>query len=87
MHAETVWGYNATNTEAETEEVISPEKAFSVLGDGLRLQISRTLGEAGGSLAFSELYEGVEHDDTGNFDYAYFTCFWDSSTSIESARR
>jgi DNA-binding transcriptional ArsR family regulator len=59
----------ATNTEAERERTISPEEAFSVLGDETRLQILRTLGEADGPLAFSELYERIEYDDTANFNY------------------
>lgn len=66
--------------------VISREEAFSVLGDGRRPQIYRTVGEAGGPLAFAELWVGVEYDETGNYDYACFRCFRDSIVSIESAR-
>jgi ribosomal protein S27AE len=51
------------------EPVLSPDDAFSVLGNETRIQILRTLGEAAEPLSFSALYERVEMPDTGNFSY------------------
>ena len=48
---------------------ISPEEAFAVLGEKTRLEILRALGDAGGPLAFSELFERVEYETTANFSY------------------
>ena len=59
----------ATIPELEESETISPEEAFSVLGDETRLQILQTLGEADDPLAFAELFDRVEYDDTANFNY------------------
>ncbi|WP_254839735.1 DUF7351 domain-containing protein [Natronomonas marina] len=46
-------------------------EAFSLLGDSLRLDIVRVLWEAGrgNAVPFSELYDRVEVDDTGQFNY------------------
>lgn len=60
----------AEDTEiTEEEEVLTPDEAFSVLGDEARLQILQTLGEADAPLAYSELFERVEYDDSSNFHY------------------
>ena len=48
---------------------LSPEAAFSILGDETRLGILRALGEADGPLAFSELFERVDYETTANFSY------------------
>ena len=48
---------------------ISPDEAFTVLADETRLGILRTLGDAGGPLSFSELFERIEYDDSANFSY------------------
>lgn len=58
-----------TTPESEESGTISPEEAFSVLGDETRLQILQTLGEAEDPLAFLELFDRVEYDDTANFNY------------------
>ncbi len=47
----------------------SPEEAFSVLGDETRVRILQTLGRAGSPLAFSELFDRIEYDDSSNFGY------------------
>jgi len=54
-----------------TEEAspLSPDEAFSVLGDETRLQILQRLGEADGPLMFSELFGRIDYDDTANFSY------------------
>lgn len=49
--------------------MVSPEEAFSVLGDETRLKILQTLGEADGQLGFSELFDRVEYEDPANFNY------------------
>lgn len=58
-----------TNRGAEDTGKLSPEQAFSVLGDETRLQILQTLGETDGPLSFSELFGRIEYDDTANFSY------------------
>lgn len=58
-----------TETGAGEPTMVSPEEAFSVLGNRARLEILRTLGEADEPLAYSELFERMEYDDPGNFSY------------------
>lgn len=48
---------------------LSPDEAFAALGNETRLEILRTLGAAEEPLAFSELFERVEYDDSSNFGY------------------
>lgn len=48
---------------------LRPEEAFAVLGDETRLGILRALGEAGEPIAFSELYDRLAIDDSGQFSY------------------
>ena len=49
---------------------ITPGEAFSLLGDDLRLEILQTLWETDDRrLPFSELYDAVDVDDTGQFNY------------------
>jgi hypothetical protein len=59
----------AGGTDHETGRTMSPEEAFSVVGDETRLQILQALGEAEEPLTFSELYRRVDYDDTANFNY------------------
>ena len=61
--------------EAGEPVQLSPDDAFAVLGDETRLGILQALWEAhdphadDDAVPFSELYERVGHDDTGNFNY------------------
>ena len=57
--------------DSETGEAtpLSPDEAFSVLGDQARLGILRALAAADGPLAYAELYDAVEYDDSSNFSY------------------
>lgn len=64
-----VKGYMATDTGPGGSTALSPGEAFAVQGDETRLQILQTLGEADDPLAFSELFDRVEYDDTANFNY------------------
>lgn len=48
--------------------VLSPDDAFAAVGNETRMQILQTLG-ADEPLSFSELYDRVGMDDTGNFTY------------------
>ena len=61
----------ATETgEGETDSLrLSPDEAFSVLGNETRLEILRTLGASAGPLTYAKLYERVEYDDPSNFSY------------------
>jgi DNA-binding transcriptional ArsR family regulator len=59
----------ATDTAADGSTMLSPEEAFTVLGNEVRLEVLRTLGEADEPLAYSELFERMEYDDPGNFSY------------------
>lgn len=56
------------SNEAETAG-LSPDAAFSVLGDETRLEILRTLGEADHPLPFSALFERIDYHDSSNFSY------------------
>lgn len=58
-----------TGPRAGGPMMLSPEEAFSGLGNRARLEILRTLGEADEPLAYSELFERMEYDDPGNFSY------------------
>ncbi|WP_440988396.1 DUF7351 domain-containing protein [Haloarchaeobius baliensis] len=59
-----------TTDEAPDEQsTLTPEAAFSVLGDETRLTILQVLGEADDPLAFSELFDRVAYDDAPNFNY------------------
>jgi hypothetical protein len=48
---------------------LDPDEAFGVLGNEIRIDILRTLGEAGEPLSFSSLYDRVAVDDSGRFNY------------------
>jgi len=52
-----------------TAAPLSPDEAFATLGDETRIAILRALGEADGSLGFTDLYDEVDVDDTGQFNY------------------
>lgn len=55
--------------DGASEETPTPEAAFAALGDETRLAVLRTLGDADGPLAFSELRRRVGYDTAGNFSY------------------
>jgi hypothetical protein len=48
---------------------LSPDEAFALVADETRLEILRTLAEAGEPLAFSTLFERSEYDTRSNFSY------------------
>lgn len=48
---------------------ITAEEAFAILGNETRMEILRTLWEAGGPCSFAELRRQVAPDDRGNFSY------------------
>ncbi|MFD1512083.1 DUF7351 domain-containing protein [Halomarina rubra] len=52
-----------------TDEMLSPEEAFAVLGSDHRIAMLRALGEADGPLAFSDLRAAVGTRDSGQFSY------------------
>jgi DNA-binding transcriptional ArsR family regulator len=59
-------------TSGETfdeQSSLSPEEAFDVLGDETRLQILEALADADEPLAYSELFDRIDYDDTSNFTY------------------
>lgn len=58
-----------TDTGAGESMILSPEEAFRVLGNRARLEVLQQLGEADEPLAYSELFERMEYDDSGNFSY------------------
>lgn len=59
----------ATDSTMGERSTLSPEAAFSVLGDRTRLEILTVLGEADEPLSFSTLFERVDYDDSANFNY------------------
>lgn len=58
-----------TDTGEPGHSTLSPDEAFSVLGDEVRLEVLQTLGAASRPLAYAELFERVEYDDSSNFNY------------------
>jgi len=58
-----------TEVNPDETNVVAPHEAFDVVGDETRLGILRTLGEADGPLAFSDLFDRIEYEDSGNFSY------------------
>lgn len=58
-----------TDRGPEGATMLSPQDAFAVLGDEARLGILQTLGEADEPLAYSELFERIDYDDSSNFSY------------------
>lgn len=53
----------------QAQSRLAPDDAFSALGNEIRVEILRELGEAGEALAFSELYDRVAVDDSAQFNY------------------
>lgn len=57
------------------ESSMEPEEAFGLLGNETRVSILQTLwdafesGKEQDALAYSELFEAVDYDDSGNFSY------------------
>jgi DNA-binding transcriptional ArsR family regulator len=50
-------------------EPLSPDEAFAVLGNEVRLEVLRTLAAAEGPLPYATLYDRVDYDDPSNFSY------------------
>jgi DNA-binding transcriptional ArsR family regulator len=50
-------------------DTIAPEEAFGLLGNATRVEILRVLGEVDEALSFSDLYDRVDVDDSGQFNY------------------
>jgi hypothetical protein len=60
--------------EADGTDALAPDDAFALLGDGTRVGILRALWEAhrpyeSSALPFSALFDRVDVEDTGNFNY------------------
>lgn len=53
----------------DEDAAMSPGEAFAVLGDETRLEILLALGRADAPLAFSELFDRVDYEDSSNFNY------------------
>lgn len=61
--------YMTTDTDPRESTTLSPDEAFDVVGDGTRLQILQALAESSEPLAYSELFDRIDYDDTSNFTY------------------
>ena len=59
----------ATDAAADGSTMLSPEEAFTVLGNEVRLEVLQTLGKADEPLAYSDLFEQMDYNDPGNFSY------------------
>lgn len=59
----------STDTGAGESATLSPDEAFTVLGDETRLQVLQALGAADGPLSYSDLFDRIEYDDSANFSY------------------
>jgi DNA-binding transcriptional ArsR family regulator len=44
-----------------------PDEAFAALGNEIRMEMLRALGDADGTLSFSELYDRLDAGDSGQF--------------------
>lgn len=60
---------DATDSDTPPTDDRSAVSAFSSLANETRLTILRALADASSGLSFSQLYEVVPVDDTGNFNY------------------
>lgn len=58
-----------TDASEGTTETLAPDEAFSALGNEIRMNILRLLGEHDGPMSFSELREQVGIRDSGRFNY------------------
>lgn len=56
-------------SDGDAPSTLSPDEAFSALGNEVRMDILQTLAEADDRLSFSELYDRVDVDDSGQFSY------------------
>jgi hypothetical protein len=56
-------------SEHQDTTCLSPNEAFSALGNETRIQILRELGAADDPLSFSELYDRVDVSDSAQFNY------------------
>jgi hypothetical protein len=56
-------------TGEDTTPTPSPDEAFATLGSEVRLSILQALGAADGPLSFSALFDRVDVDDSGGFNY------------------
>jgi hypothetical protein len=56
-------------TDGDESTTLPPDEAFATLGNETRVGILRALGEAGEPLAFSGLFDRVDVDDSGRFNY------------------
>ncbi len=54
---------------ARPAQALSADEAFVVLGNETRLQMLKILCEADSPLAYSELFDRIEYDDSANFTY------------------
>ncbi|MDY6765113.1 MAG: helix-turn-helix domain-containing protein [Halobacteria archaeon] len=59
----------STDLNENESTVLSPDKAFNVLGNETRIKILRTLDEADEPVQFAELHKSVGSPDSGNFNY------------------
>lgn len=62
----------ATDTQPPDRTTLTPDDAFAVLGNEVRLEILQVLGEMGDPIepiAYADLYEAVDYDDPSNFSY------------------
>lgn len=50
-------------------QLLTPEEALAILGEEVRLEVLKRLGEANGPLAYSELFDRIDYDDASNFSY------------------
>lgn len=82
----------ATNAN-ESETVLAPDAAFSVLGNETRIDILRTLGEAEGPLPFTELRDAVGIPQGAQFNYhldklaGHFVAKTDEGYELDQAGR
>lgn len=58
-----------TDNETASRSVLSPDEAFSILGNEIRVQILQTLGNSNGPMAFTDLRDRVGISQGRQFNY------------------
>lgn len=68
----TVWpsvGQDMADDGERDGATLPPDDAFALLGNGTRIEILHVLGDVDEPLAFSTLYDEVDMNDSGQFNY------------------
>jgi hypothetical protein len=77
--------------EQDDESTPTPDEAFAVLGNEIRMETLRVLADADGASPFSVLYDAVDVDDSGQFNHhldelvGHYVCKTDAGYELTQA--